>query len=64
MAKAPECDCKSCVSRRAAQKRWCDKNRSTVRAYKKNKARQRAAQLRAAEPSDEELDRRAMEIRL
>lgn len=60
----PECNCPGCVSKRRAQQRWVEKNRD--RTYATN-ARSRAKRKTikpdlSPEVSDEELDRRALEM--
>lgn len=60
MARSAQCNCEPCKRRRKAQQRWFEKNRK--RRLKQNadwRAKQR--RKRAAEPSDDELDRKALE---
>jgi len=69
MSRAPECLCKGCESKRAAQARWLDKgnhrarraraNKKTTAAWKKINGRKKKPA--PAEPTDEELDRRALQ---
>jgi hypothetical protein len=65
MSRAPDCLCKACESRRAAQTRWLNKGnhrKARARANKKSTAKwkQINGRRKRLEPSDEELDRRAL----
>lgn len=66
MGRPIECTCAGCVSRRLAQQRWEKKNRKKRLAINRaSQARQRVRlKTSQAEVSDEEMDRRAMLIKL